>query len=107
MQLQRFPVFIEFWARSLDFACDKVRIVDLRYGQQCLVLFVFAFACMCVCVFVRCCIFFCTDKTRRMSRSVEIGIPGNSPGSCDDMLTELRRERRPEGEFNCFWRDLT
>ena len=30
LQLQRFAVFIDFWARSLDFACDKVRIVDHR-----------------------------------------------------------------------------
>ena len=47
LQLQRFVVFIDFWARSLDFACDKVRIVDLSDSQKCLVLFVF--------VCVRCC----------------------------------------------------
>ena len=47
LQLQRFPVFIEFWARSLDFACDKIRIVDLSDGQKCLVLFVFVFVCVC------------------------------------------------------------
>ena len=75
LQLQRFAVFIDFWARSLDFACDKVRIVDLSDRQKCLVLFVF--------VCVRCCSFFffvvvVTDKTHRMSRSREIGIPGNS-----------------------------
>ena len=78
LQLQRFAVFIYFWARSLDFACDKVRIVDLSDRQKCLVLFVFV--CVCVCVCVRCCsfFFFCTDKTHRMSRSREIGILGNS-----------------------------
>ena len=48
LQLQRFAVFIDFWARSLDFACDKVRIVDLSDRQKCLVLFVF----LCVCVAV-------------------------------------------------------
>ena len=48
LQLQRFAVFINFWARSLDFACDKVRIVDLSDRQKCLVLFIF-------CVCVRCC----------------------------------------------------
>ena len=72
LQLQRFAVFIDFWARSLDFACDKVRIVDFSDRQKCLVLFVF----LCVCVAVV--FFFCTDKTHRMSRSREIGIPGNS-----------------------------
>ena len=41
LQLQRFAVFIDFWARSLDFACDKVRIVDLSDRQKSLVLFVF------------------------------------------------------------------
>ena len=71
LQLQRFAVFNDFWARSLDFACDKVRMVDLSDRQKCLVLFVF----LCVCVAV---VFFCTDKTHRMSRSREIGIPGNS-----------------------------
>ena len=69
LQLQRFAVFIDFWARSLDFACDKVRIVDLSDRQKCLVLFVF------VCVTVVFFFFFCTGKTHRMSR---IGIPGNS-----------------------------
>ena len=53
LQLQWFAVFIDFWARSLDFACDKVRIVDLSDRQKCLVLFVFF-----VCVCVRCCSFF-------------------------------------------------
>ena len=48
LQLQRFAVFINFWARSLDFACDKVRIVDLSDCQKCLVLFVV----VCVCVAV-------------------------------------------------------
>ena len=48
LQLQRFAVFIDFWARSLKFACDKVRIVDLSDLQKCLVLFVF----LCVCVAV-------------------------------------------------------
>ena len=48
LQLQRFAVFIDFRARSLDFACDKVRIVDLSDRQKCLVLFVF----VCVCVAV-------------------------------------------------------
>ena len=48
LQLQRFAVFIDFWARSLDFACDKVRNVDLNDCQKCLVLFVF----VCVCVAV-------------------------------------------------------
>ena len=80
MQLQRFAVFIDFWTRSLDFACDKVRIVDLSDRQKCLVLFVF----VCVCVAVV--FFLCTDKTHRMSRSREIGIPGNSNALCD-MLT--------------------
>ena len=46
LQLQRFAVFIDFWARSLDFACDKVRIVDLSDRQKCLVLF--GFVCVCV-----------------------------------------------------------
>ena len=59
LQLQRFPVFIEFWARSLDCACDKVRIVDLSDGQKCLVLFVFVFVCVCVAI-----AFFCMDKTQ-------------------------------------------
>ena len=45
LQLQRFAVFFDFWARSLDFACDKVRIVDLSDRQKCLFLFSF-----CVCV---------------------------------------------------------
>ena len=72
LQLQQFAVFIDFWAQSLDFACDKVRIVDLSGRQKCLVLFVFV--CVCVC----CSFLFCTDKTHRMSRSKEIGIPGNS-----------------------------
>ena len=48
LQLQRFAVFIDFWARSLDFACEG-RIVDLSDRQKCLVLFVF------VCVCVSCC----------------------------------------------------
>ena len=63
LQLQRFAVFIDFWARSLDFACDKVRIVDLSDRQKCLVLFVF--------VFVRCCSFFFLygQDRHRMSRS--------------------------------------
>ena len=47
LQLQRFAVFIDFWARSLDFAFDKVRIVDLSDRQKCLLLFVF----VCVCFF--------------------------------------------------------
>ena len=72
LQLQRFADFIDFWARSLDFACDKVRIVDLSDHQKCLVLFVL----LCVCVVVV--FFFCTDKTHRVSRNREIGIPGNS-----------------------------
>ena len=72
LQLQRFAVLIDFWARSLDFACDKVRIVDLSDRQKCLVLFVF-FLCVCVAA-----VFFVTDKTHRMSRSREVGIPGNS-----------------------------
>ena len=76
----------------------------------------FGFVCFCfcvyACVFARCCIFFCTDKTHRMSRSREIGnyreiVTHYGPGRCDHMLTDLRREGRPEGEFNCFWRDLT
>ena len=70
LQLQRFAVFIDFWARSLDFPCDKVRIVDLSDRQKCLVLFVF------VCALLY--FLFFTDKTHRMSRSREIGIPGNS-----------------------------
>ena len=45
LQLQRFAVFINFWARSLDFACDEVRIVDLSDRQKCLVLYIFV--CMC------------------------------------------------------------
>ena len=49
LQLQWFAVFFNFWARSLDFACDKVRIVDLSDRQKCLFLFVF--------VCVRCCSF--------------------------------------------------
>ena len=49
LQLQRFAVFIDFWAWSLGFACDKVRIVDLSDSQKCLVLFVFV--CVCVAVF--------------------------------------------------------
>ena len=49
LQLQWFAVFLYFWARSLDFACDKVRIVDLSDRQKCLFLFVF--------VCVRCCSF--------------------------------------------------
>ena len=73
LQLQRFAIFIDFWARSLDFACDKVRIVDLSDRQKCLALFVFL--CVCVAVVFVC---FCTDKTHRMSRSREIGIAGNS-----------------------------
>ena len=40
--------------------------------QQTTVLFVF------LCVYVAVVFFFCTDKTHRMSRSREIGIPGNS-----------------------------
>ena len=56
--MQRFAVFIDFWARSLDFACDKVRIVDLSDRQKCLVLFV-CFLCVCVAVVF----YFCTDKT--------------------------------------------
>ena len=48
LQLQWFAVFFNFWARSLDFACDKVRIVDLSDRQKCLFLFVF----VCVCVAV-------------------------------------------------------
>ena len=50
LQLQLFAVFIDFWARSLDFACDKVRIVDLSDRQKCL--FLFVFVCVCVCVTV-------------------------------------------------------
>ena len=69
LELQRFAVLIDFWARILDFACDRVQIVDLSDRQKCLVLFVF----VCVCVAVV--FFFCTDKTHRMSH---IGIPGNS-----------------------------
>ena len=63
LQLQRCPVFIEFWARSLDFACDKVRIVDLSYGQKCLffVFFLFLFLCVYVCVAV---VFFFFVRTR-------------------------------------------
>ena len=49
LQLQWLAVFFNFWARSLDFACDKVRIVDLSDRQKCLFLFVF--------VCVRCCSF--------------------------------------------------
>ena len=60
LQLQRFAVFIDFWARSLDFACDKVRIVDLSDRQKCLVLFF----CVCVCVCVRCCSYFFSVRTR-------------------------------------------
>ena len=75
LQLQWFAVFFNFWARSLDFACDKVRIVDLSDRQKCL--FLFVFVCVCVAV-VLLLLFFCTDKTHRMSRSREIGIPGNS-----------------------------
>ena len=75
LQLQRFAVFFDFWARSLDFACDKVRIVDLSDRQKCL--FLFVFVCVCVAV-VLLLLFFCTDKTHRMSRSKEIEIPGNS-----------------------------
>ena len=74
LQLQWFAVFFNFLAWSLDFACDKVRIVDLSDRQKCLFLFVF----VCVCVAVVLLLFFCTDKTHRMSRSREIGIPGNS-----------------------------
>ena len=59
LQLPRFPVFIEFWARSLDFACDKVRIVDLSDRQKCLVLFVFVFLCVCLAV-----VFFFFVRTR-------------------------------------------
>ena len=47
--------------------------MDLSDRQKCLVLFVF-FLCVCVAVVF----FFCTDKTHGMSRSREIGIPGNS-----------------------------
>ena len=75
LQLQRFAVFFDFWARSLDFACDKVQIVDLSDRQKCL--FLFVFVCVCVAV-VLLLLFFCTDKTHRMSPSREIGIPGNS-----------------------------
>ena len=76
LQLQRFAVFFDFWARSLDFACDKVRIVDLSDRQKCL--FLFVFVCVCVAVVLLLLLLFCTDKTHRMSRSREIGIPGNS-----------------------------
>ena len=83
LQLQRFAVFIDFWARSLDFACDKVRIVDLSDRQKCLFVcfFFFVFVCVCVAVVFFCfCFCFCffADKTHRMSRS----IPGNSNALC-------------------------
>ena len=67
LQLQRFAVFIDFWARSLDFACVKVRIVDLSDRQKCLVLFIFLCVCVAVVFFVR---------TRLTLRSRKIGIPG-------------------------------
>ena len=60
LQLQRFAVFFDFWARSLDFACDKVRIVDLSDRQKCLFLFVF----VCVCVAVVLLLFFIFVRTR-------------------------------------------
>ena len=78
--MQRFAVFIDFWARSLDFACDKVRIVDLSDRQKCLVLFVF----VCVCVAI---VFFLYGQDspnvthRDTGKSTHYG-----PGSCD-MLT--------------------
>ena len=52
LQLQRFAVLIDFWARSLDFACDRVRIVDLSDRQKCLVLFVFVCVCVAVVLFL-------------------------------------------------------
>ena len=73
--MQRFAVFFDFWARSLDFAYDKVRIVDLSDRQKCLFLFVFVYVCVDLVLLL---LFFCTDKNHRMSRSREIGIPGNS-----------------------------
>ena len=77
LQLQRFAVFIDFWARSLDFACDKVRILDLSDHQKCLVLFIFACVCVYVCVAV---VFFLYGQDSPECHAVlrKIGIPGNS-----------------------------